>query len=63
MYSQEMHWRLVARWNGMTFDQFLDLEGEEQSRLVAAYETSMQIDAVVAAENERQTRRRTKKRR
>jgi len=43
----------VAKWNGLTFDKFIELEGDEQSRLVAAYETSMMIEAVAVSENNR----------
>jgi hypothetical protein len=62
-YSQELHWRLVAKWSLITFDKFIELEGAEQSRLVAAYETSMQIDAVLTADAQRQAKRKNNKKR
>lgn len=34
----------------MPFTNFIKLDGEEQSKLVAAYETAMQMEAVQAAE-------------
>jgi hypothetical protein len=46
----ELHWRMASRWNLIPFSKFIKLDGEEQSRLVAAYETAMQMEAVQAAE-------------
>src|SRR3989304_1487707 len=36
-YSDELDWRLAARWAGYKFDDFQLLDGEEQSSIVAAY--------------------------
>lgn len=47
----------------MTYDNFIDMDGMDQSRLVAAYETSMQIDAVVSADAQRQASRKNNKKR
>ena len=48
MYSQELHWRFAAQWAGLDFEsEFLEKDGLEQSRIVAAYETSLRIPAVL----------------
>ena len=52
-----MHWRMAAKWNLIQFSNFIELDGEEQSRLVAAYETAMQMEAVQAAEAKRIAKR------
>lgn len=43
-------WMRAARWHGLTWRAWCDLDGEEQSFLVAAYETLMQCEAVEAKE-------------
>ena len=48
---------MAAKWNLIQFSNFIELDGEEQSRLVAAYETAMQIEAVQAAEAKRIAKR------
>jgi len=63
VYSQELHWRLAAKWNGLSFEAFLEYEGVDQSRMVAAYETSMMIEAVISSDSNRQMKRQQKKRR
>jgi hypothetical protein len=56
LYSQELHWRLAARWNRLTWKKFIALEGDEQSRLVATYETSLQMEAVVSKDSQKKAR-------
>ena len=58
-YSTEMHWRMASRWNLIPFSKFIQLDGEEQSRLVAAYETAMQMEAVQAEEAKKIAKRHT----
>lgn len=53
---------MAAKWNGITFDEFIELEGTEQSRLVAVYETAMQIEAVTARDAQREANRKGKRR-
>ena len=45
-YSDSFGWLEAARWRGYTNEQFADLDGDEQARIVAQWEVSMQIDAV-----------------
>jgi hypothetical protein len=45
---------MAAKWNLVPFEQFIELDGEEQSRLVATYETAMQIEAVTVREAQRE---------
>lgn len=52
---------MVAKWNGLTFDNFIQLEGDEQSRLVATYETAMMIEAVSSKEAQREANRKGKR--
>jgi hypothetical protein len=62
MYSQELHWRMAASWGRMSFTEFLALDGSEMSRVVAAYETQMQLEAVVWKDRSRPPKQVTKKR-
>jgi hypothetical protein len=62
-YSNEIHWRLAAKWNGISFKKFLKEEGSEQSRMVAAYETAMQMEAVVSHDANRKAAKKTNRRR
>ena len=62
-YSNEIHWRLAAKWNGVSFNKFLKEEGSEQSRMVAAYETAMQIEAVVSMDAHKKATKKSNKRR
>lgn len=61
LYSHELHWRMAAKWNGITFMEFCKLEGEEMSRLVATYETAMQIEAVQAKDAQREMNRKNRR--
>ena len=45
----------------MTFDQLIEKEGDEQSRLVAAYETAKMIEAVSANEAHKEASRKGRK--
>jgi hypothetical protein len=56
-----MHWTMAAKWNLLTYQQFIDLEGAEQSRLVAKYETAMMIEAVATKEAQREANRKGRK--
>jgi hypothetical protein len=40
---------------------FYELEGEEQARIVALYETNLQVEGVMAAEQTRQSERASKR--
>jgi hypothetical protein len=46
----------------MQFSQFLELEGDEMARIIAAYETHLRIESVMALDAERKARRNNKKR-
>lgn len=46
-YSIVLEWFLAARWAGLDwFSDFETLDGDDMAFVVAAYRTSMQIDAV-----------------
>jgi hypothetical protein len=46
-YSQEYHWFKAARWAHYRWTEFLELDGDIQAMIVAAFETDGQIDGVV----------------
>lgn len=43
-------WEEAAHWAGYKWEEFQELDGEEQSRIVAHYRTHFQIDAVLEQE-------------
>jgi hypothetical protein len=47
-----MEWRLAAEESHLTWREFLDLEGEAQSEIVATYRVKHRIEAVLAYEAE-----------
>lgn len=47
-YEASLEWALAAQWWHMTWQAFCDLDGSDQSFLVAVYRTAKQIDAVEA---------------
>lgn len=49
-YSASLEWRLAAQFFHYTFEAFLHLSGEKQSRIVAAYRGTKQIEAVLDQE-------------
>ena len=53
-FSPELEWFEAAAWSNYKWDEFLELEGEMQSQIIAAYEAHNQIEAVVAQEQARQ---------
>lgn len=59
-YSPLLEWRLAARWAGYTFEQFTELEGDEQSMIVASYRANNQIEAVLSAEQVKEMKRAAK---
>lgn len=44
-------WVKAARWHGITWEHFCDLDGDRQSFLIASYVTVMQCEAVEAQES------------
>lgn len=56
-YSNELHARLAAAWANYTWEQFLQLDGDEQSAHVAAYEVHAQVESVTAHEQIKAMRR------
>ena len=49
-HSQVLLWVKVAHWDERSYAGFCELDGEEQSFLVAAYLTEMQASAVEVSE-------------
>lgn len=45
--NSSFFWRQAARWARLKWEEFCDLDGWEQSAVVAQYETHMQLEAVL----------------
>jgi hypothetical protein len=52
-----LEWRFAAQWSGVSYKEFEELDGDEQSRVVAAYRSHIQIAAVEAREQARALQR------
>lgn len=52
---------MAAKWNLISFDEFLEKEGDEQSRLVATYETAIMMEAVQTRDAQREANRKHRK--
>jgi hypothetical protein len=50
-YAAPLTWIKAAHWDYRSYASFCDLDGDEQSYLVAAYLTDMQASAVEAQES------------
>jgi hypothetical protein len=50
---------MAAKWNEISFAEFIELDGMDQSRLVATYETAMKVEAVLATDAERTANRKS----
>lgn len=61
-YSDVYEWREAARWVGggtpRYWEEFCELESDEQSAIVAHFQTHRQIDAVLAKDAARRNKRR-----
>ncbi len=59
-YSDVYDWREAAHWAGggsvFYWEDFCDLDTEEQSAIVAHFQTQRQIEAVMAQDMERKRR-------
>ena len=64
--APEFEWLMAAHWGNHTWPEFCELDGEQQSVIVAAYRCKIQMDAVLdherAKELKRQSRRRPRRR-
>jgi len=47
-FEPELNWALAAHWWGIAWDEFTRKTGLEQSYLIAVYESSSQIESVLA---------------
>jgi hypothetical protein len=50
--------RLAAQWANYTWEQFALLDGDRQSEAVATFQARNQIDAIMAYENYKRSKRR-----
>lgn len=55
-YSIDLEMRLAAQWAGYKWQEFSDLDGDEQSEIVATYQARNQIDGIVINENNKRMR-------
>jgi hypothetical protein len=49
--------RLAAHWDGYKWNAFISLDGDEQSEIIATYRAYNQMEAVIANELARKSRR------
>jgi len=60
-YAPELEWRLAARWAGYRYlEEFTELDGEEQSAIVASYRIDAYLAAVLTQEQVREAKRKSK---
>lgn len=52
---------MAAAWANYQWHEFQELDGDEQSGIIASYRASNQIEAVLAAEETRKANRKGKK--
>lgn len=52
-YSIEFGWREAAHWAGYRWEEFCDLDGDDQAAIVAHHKAHMQLDAVITQDIER----------
>lgn len=57
-YSGELEVALAAQWWGYYLEHFEQLSGPEQARRIAVYRIAKQAESVIAADQQRQARRR-----
>lgn len=57
-FGSEFEWREAARFALVTWDQFKELDGEEQSAIVAHFRTHNQVEAVIAQAQTKEAKRR-----
>lgn len=59
-YSQVYHWRSAARWRGLTWEQWCELDADAQAGYIAEYETELRLSALEAEWQRKETERRQK---
>ena len=62
-YAPLLDWINAGVWANYKVFDFFDLEGDQQSLIVAAYRTNKQIDAILAREAQKDAARRAKSKR
>lgn len=55
-FAQTLQWLLACQWWGLSLKDFQELDGNEQSLMIAAYESSTMMESVIAAEHEKKAR-------
>lgn len=53
---------MAAKWNNYRFEDFIKLEGEMQSRAVAAYEEALLMEAVAMTDQQKQAQHKNNRR-
>jgi hypothetical protein len=61
-YSQVYHWRSVARWRGLTWEAFCELDVDAQAGYIAEYETEMRLAALEAEWQRKELERKSRAR-
>jgi hypothetical protein len=57
-FSETYEWEEAARWRGYKWEEFEELDGERQSRIVAHFRVHHQLEAVISHEQNREAKRR-----
>lgn len=55
--------RLAAQWAGYRYEEFVELEGEQQAEHIAAYRVTHQVEAVLSHQAKTEQRQQAKPRR
>lgn len=55
-YSESYAWHEAARWRGLSDAQMEAMDGDRQARVIAQWETALQIEAVTSWERVRRRR-------
>lgn len=56
LYGDSYAWHEAARWRGLSDEAMADLDGDRQARIIAHWETAMQIEAIVSWERVKRRR-------
>lgn len=62
-YNSELEERLASQWAGYRYEEFLDLDGDQQAEHIAAYRVTHQVEAVLAQQSKTEQRQSAKPKR
>jgi hypothetical protein len=59
-YSELYHWRTVAKWRGLTWEAFCDLDTDSQAGYIAEYECVMRLQTLEAEHQRKEQERKAR---